>query len=51
MPDEPAPAKAGTRQSYTVKGLAPGTYWFALKARDERNNQGGLSNVVSVVVK
>ena len=51
VPDEPSPAKAGTRQSYTVKGLAPGTYWFALKARDERNNQSGLSNVVSVTVK
>jgi len=47
---EPKPAKAGTRQSFTVTGLSAGTWYFALKSRDELNNQSGLSNVVKLVV-
>ena len=44
----PAPAVAGTVQNCTVTGLAQGTtYWFAIKARDEVNNWGALSNTVS----
>ena len=48
--DEPAPKAAGAAESYTFKGLKPGKYYFALKARDEWNNQTPLSNVVSVEV-
>jgi hypothetical protein len=51
VPDEPSPAAAGTRQSYAVKGLAHGTYYFALKSRDECSNQSLISNVVSASVK
>jgi hypothetical protein len=48
---EPAPAKAGTKQSFTVEDLKPGTTWFALKSYDEQPNQSDLSNVVQVEVK
>jgi len=42
---EPTPQPAGTRQSMTVSGLEPGqTYYFAIVARDEVGNEGGLSN-------
>ncbi len=40
----------GAAQQMTVQGLKPGTYHFALKARDEHNNQSPISNVCSVVV-
>lgn len=44
----PAPAAAGTRQTFTVGNLSPNTtYWFALKTADEVPNWSGLSNVVS----
>ncbi|HET6429112.1 MAG TPA: hypothetical protein VFJ30_11915, partial [Phycisphaerae bacterium] len=49
--DEPAPAAAGTKQSHTVRGLAPGEYWFAIKSRDECSNQSSISNVVEAEVK
>jgi len=43
---EPAPAVAGTPQSFTVTGLAAGTpYYFGLKTADETNNVSPLSNV------
>ena len=48
---EPKPRKAGTKESFTVKGLKPGTYYFALKTYDEQPNQSDLSNVVKVVVQ
>ncbi len=48
---EPKPAAAGARESFVVKGLAAGTHYFALKARDEQNNEGPISNVVQVQVK
>ena len=48
---EPAPAAAGEAESFTVKGLAAGTYYFALKSRDECDNQSPISNVVTVNVK
>jgi len=47
--DEPAPAPAGTKQRYVLKAK-PGTYYVAMKTRDECSNQSGLSNVVKVVV-
>ncbi len=44
----PAPAVAGTPQTMTVVGLSPGlTYYFAVRARDDGFNLGGLSNSVS----
>lgn len=44
----PAPAVAGTPQMMTVVGLSPGlTYYFAVRARDDGLNLGGLSNSVS----
>lgn len=48
---EPTPAAAGTRESFTVAGLAPGTRWFALKSYDRQPNQSDLSNVVAVEVQ
>ncbi|MCG3177927.1 MAG: hypothetical protein BIFFINMI_00250 [Phycisphaerae bacterium] len=48
---EPAPGPAGTAESFTVTGLTPGVYWFALKSYDEMPNQSELSNVVKVEVK
>jgi len=48
---EPTPAKPGTKQTFTVEGLAPGVQWFALKTYDEQPNQSDLSNVVKVEVK
>jgi len=51
LPDEPTPRKAGSRETYVVKGLKPGTYYFALKTRDELNNESAMSNVVKVDVK
>ncbi len=45
---EPAPAAAGTGQSFTVPGLAAGTtYYFAIKTSDEAGNISALSNVPS----
>jgi hypothetical protein len=45
---EPAPAASGTRQSFTVTGLAPATtYYFAIKTADEVPNWSILSNVLS----
>jgi len=49
--DEPAPKAAGTRQTYTVKGLKPGTYYFAAKSRDECSNQSPISNIATAEVK
>ena len=49
--DEPAPAAAGTKQRYTIKGLSTGTYYFALKSRDECGNQSDISNVVAAEVE
>ncbi|MDD4890730.1 MAG: hypothetical protein PHU85_12470 [Phycisphaerae bacterium] len=51
VPDEPKPAAAGAKQTYTAKGLKAGTYHFAIKTRDEVNNESPISNVVSVEVK
>jgi hypothetical protein len=48
---EPTPKKAGAKESFVVKDLKPGTYTFALKTRDELNNESAMSNVVTVEVK
>lgn len=42
------PLPAGQSQYYSITGLSQGTtYYFAIKAVDERGNLGPLSNVVS----
>ena len=46
---EPLPHAAGTFESLEVN-LPPGTYYFALRTRDEADNESGLSNVPVIVV-
>jgi hypothetical protein len=42
---EPAPAVAGSAESFIVSGLTNGvTYYFAIKTRDEANNWSTMSN-------
>jgi hypothetical protein len=48
--DEPAPSPAGAGEQMVLKGLRPGTYYFAVKARDELNNESPISNVCTVQV-
>jgi hypothetical protein len=49
VPNMPAPAAAGTRQSVTVSNLIPNAvYYFAMRTADERGNWSALSNVVIV---
>ncbi len=44
----PTPLPAGSRQSYSLVGLTPGTaYTAALKTADEVPNWSGISNIVS----
>ena len=48
MTGEPAPAVAGTQQTFTVTGLNPSrTYYVAIRATDEASNLAALSNVPS----
>ena len=43
----PAPAVAGTRETFAVTGLDRGqVYYFALRAVDEKGAVGGVSNIV-----
>jgi hypothetical protein len=43
---EPAPAAAGTQQTFTLGGLTPSrTYYVAIRATDSSGNVGGISNV------
>ena len=43
---EPTPQIAGSAESMTVSGLSPSTtYYFAIKSKDEMNNESLLSNV------
>jgi hypothetical protein len=45
---EPAPAAAGTAQTFTVGGLLGSqTYYVAIRATDDRGNVAALSNVVN----
>jgi len=47
---EPTPAIAGTAQSMTIPGLTPGqTYFFAIRAEDELDNESGISNSPSAI--
>ena len=46
--EEPTPQPAGSKETFTVTGLSPGTtYYFALKTADEVPNWSELSNCVS----
>ena len=46
------PKAAGQAESLTVTGLTPGTtYYFAVRAQDEKPNLGGLSNSPSAAAK
>ncbi len=48
LSSEPAPNPAGTPESLSVAGLAENTtYYFAIKAGDERDNWSDLSNIAS----
>lgn len=44
--NEPAPALAGTQQTMAINVPTSGTWYVAMKTRDEANNWSGLSNVV-----
>lgn len=45
---EPAPAVAGTQQTYTLSGLAGSqTYYVAIRTTDDRGNVSVISNVVN----
>ncbi len=46
---EPSPQVAGSLETMAVN-LPPGTYYFAIKTKDEANNESGLSNVPVIVV-
>src|SRR3989442_7591253 len=42
----PAPLQAGSRESFIVAGLAPGTtFYFAIRTSDEVPNVSGFSNI------
>jgi len=44
-----SPGPAGSRETFTVHGLVPGTrYYFALRAMDEAGNWSALSNVLTL---
>jgi hypothetical protein len=46
VPGMPAPGPSGTRESFIVDGLAPGTtYYFVLRTADEVPNVSGFSNI------
>ena len=46
----PAPQQAGSTETLTVPGLAPGTYFFRIKTSDESGNVSGMSNEVTVTI-
>ncbi|MEJ2721995.1 MAG: hypothetical protein P8181_12785 [bacterium] len=46
---EPAPAAAGTQQTFTLTGMSPNTtYYVGLRTKDEAGNLSSLSNVVAI---
>ncbi len=48
----PAPGEAGTAENFAVAGLSSGTtYWFAVRAVDERGQTGPVSNASSVATE
>lgn len=46
----PAPRISGTAEQFTVTGLIPGQYYFAIKTADEAGNWSLISNVVGIVI-
>jgi hypothetical protein len=46
----PAPKIAGSTETFTVTGLTPGVYYFAIKTVDEAGNWSLISNVISKTV-
>ena len=49
--DEPAPEIQGSKQSFTIKGLGTGHYYFAIKSWDASDNRSQISNLAEVVIK
>jgi hypothetical protein len=47
----PQPKPAGEKEEFTLKGLAPGKYWLAVKSLDAAENISDLSNVAEAEVK
>lgn len=43
-------ATIAAAETFTVEGLAPGTYFFVVTAIDEAGNESGFSNEVSCIV-
>ena len=48
---EPSPSRAGAAEALVVEGLKPGAYVFALKTRDELNNESDLSTTATATVE
>ncbi len=46
---EPIPGEAGTLESFEIS-LPPGTYYFAIRTKDESGNGSELSNIPPIVV-
>jgi hypothetical protein len=51
VPDEPLPGDPGLSQSYILKGLNPGRYYFAIRTWDASDNRSPISNLAEVVIK
>ena len=47
---EPTPGTPGSTQEFTVSGLEPGVYYFAVRSYDASSNMSTPSNMPSVVV-
>jgi hypothetical protein len=47
---EPTPKIAGTQEKWKLPVLPNGTYYIAIKARDEAMNWSGLSNVINLTL-
>ncbi len=48
---EPKPSAAGTRESFVVEGISPGTRFFAVRSWDGSRNRSPISNVARVEVR
>jgi PcRGLX-like protein central beta sandwich domain len=48
---EPLPAPAGQAETFEIKELTPGKYWFAIKSFDAAGNISPISNIVEVEIK
>jgi hypothetical protein len=54
VPGMPSPQAAGSHESVEVPAVQvpddPGTYYFALRTRDEASNFSGLSNIAVIII-